>query len=155
MIATETELHLEDLEAVAGSVFATMLDLEVRPSEDPCPASSGMLTAAVYLTGPWTGAAYVHCEPRQACGFASRFLGMPAPDTVDSDVRDVLGEIANMIAGNLKCTLAPGVRVSIPSVTDGTDYTLRVCGARVVCRAGFQTEDGPFWITLARAEEEE
>ena len=28
---------------------------------------------------------------------------------VCDDVRDVMGELANMIAGNLKCTLTPGM----------------------------------------------
>jgi chemotaxis protein CheX len=112
-----------------------------------------MLTAAVYLTGEWAGAVCIHLEPQQACGFAGHFLGMPTPDAVDDDVRDVMGELANMIAGNLKCTLCPGIRVSIPSVTDGPSYSLRVCGARVVCRATFRTDAGPFWISLIDASE--
>ncbi len=145
------ELHREDLVAVVGSVFTTMMGLEAQPADDPCPSPAGMLTGAVYLTGPWAGAACVHCEPRPACHFAARFLGIPAPEAVDGDVRDVIGELANMIAGNLKCTLGQGVRVSIPSVTDGADYALRVCGASVVCHVHFRTADGPVWITLLEA----
>jgi chemotaxis protein CheX len=153
MFDAATRVHREDLESVVGSVFATMMDLQVWPSDIPCPGSAGMLTAAVYLTGEWSGAACIHVEPEQACAFAGRFLGMPTPDAVNDDVRDVMGELANMIAGNLKCTLAPGIRVSIPSVTDGAGYSLRVCGARVVCRAGFHSDAGPFWITLIAAAE--
>jgi len=146
-----TTLHREDLEAVVGSVFATMMGLDIWPCEAPCPASAGMLTAAVYLTGEWTGAACIHVQPEQACGFTGHFLGMPTPEAICDDVRDVMGELANMIAGNLKCTLTPGIRVSIPSVTDGPSYSLRVCGAHVVCRAGFNTGSGPFWISLIDA----
>jgi chemotaxis protein CheX len=153
MFDAATRVHQADLETVVGSVFATMMDLPVWPSEQPCPGPAGMLTAAVYLTGEWAGAACIHVAPQQACGFAGRFLGMPTPDAVGDDVRDVMGELANMIAGNLKCTLAPGIRVSIPSVTDGTDYSLRVCGARLVCRAGFHSESGPFWISLINVDE--
>ena len=153
MLDTVTRVHRKDLETVVASVFATMMGLEVWPSDAPCPSSGGMLTAAVYLTGEWSGAAYVHAEPEQACGFAGRFLGMPTPDKVDDDVRDVMGEIANMVAGNLKCALSPGIRVSIPSVTDGADYSLRVCGAHVVCRTGFHTDAGPLWVSLIDAAE--
>jgi CheY-specific phosphatase CheX len=96
-----------------------MMGLEVCALGRALSGPGGMLTAAVYLTGEWVGAACVHVEPEQACAFAGHFLGMPAPDAVSDDVRDVMGELANMIAGNLKCTLAPGIRVSVPSVTDG------------------------------------
>jgi len=154
MFDLTTQVHREDLESVVGSVFVTMMGLEIWPTEEPCPASAGILTAAVYLTGEWKGAVYIHLEPVPACKFAGHFLGMPAPDGVGDDVRDVMGELANMVAGNLKCTLAPGIRVSIPSVTDGPDYSLRVCGAHVICRAGFGTEAGPFWISLIDAGED-
>ena len=153
MFDAATRVRREDLESVVGSVFTAMMGLEVSGSEEPCPGSARMLTAAVYLTGEWTGAACIHVEPEQACGFTGRFLEMPTPDTVGDDVRDVMGELANMIAGNLKCTLVPGIRVSLPSVSDGAGHPLRVCGAHVVCRASFVTDDGPFWISLIDAGE--
>lgn len=153
MTETDTNVHREDLESIVAMVFATMMGLEVQPCEQPCPASAGMLTAAVYLTGEWNGAVCIHVEPRRACSFAGHFLGMPAPDAICDDVRDVMGELANMVAGNLKCTLTPGIRVSIPSVTDGPGYSLRVCGAHVVSRISFDTVSGPFWISLVKAGE--
>lgn len=146
-----TKVHREDVEAVVASVFATMMSLDARPAPEPCPGTAGMLTASVYLTGEWSGAACLYVEPARACFYAARFLGMPAADAVDDDVRDVMGELANMIAGNLKCTLAPGIRVSVPSVTDGSEYSVRVCGAREVCRAGFDTDVGQCWISVIEA----
>jgi chemotaxis protein CheX len=77
---------------------------------------------------------------------------MPTPESVDDDVRDVMGELANMVAGNLKCTFAPGIRLSIPTVTDGSDYNVRICGGRLVCETAFGTEDGPVWVTLLDTE---
>jgi chemotaxis protein CheX len=152
---TVTKISLQDLEVVVATVFVTMMGLEVWPGGEPCPASAGMLTSAVYLTGEWTGAVCIHVEPRQACRFAGCFLGMPAPEDICDDVRDVMGELANMVAGNLKCTLKPGIRVSIPSVTDGPNYSMRVCGAHVISRTSFQTESGPLWISLIEAGEED
>jgi CheY-specific phosphatase CheX len=72
---------------------------------------------------------------------------MDPPETVDDVVRDVLGELANMIGGNLKCTLTPGIRLSMPSVVDGSNYSLRVCGADIRERLAFQCAEGLFWIT--------
>jgi CheY-specific phosphatase CheX len=75
-------------------------------------------------------------------------MGLPPAESVDNDVRDVMGELANMIAGNLNSAFAPGIRVSIPSVTDGASYNVRVCGPQAACQAAFHTEAGPLWITL-------
>jgi CheY-specific phosphatase CheX len=66
---------------------------------------------------------------------------------VDDVVRDVLGEVANMIGGNLKCVLSKGTRISMPSVIDG-DYRLRVCGAVVRERLAFQCAEGVFWVAV-------
>ena len=53
-----------------------------------------------------------------------------------------------MVAGNVKCALSAGIKVSVPSVVDGPGYTLHVCGVKVVCESGFETREGPFWVTV-------
>jgi chemotaxis protein CheX len=73
---------------------------------------------------------------------------MEQPEAVTDDVRDVLGELANMIGGNIKSAVAAGLTLSMPSVTDGSDYGLRVCGSEIQDRLAFDSDDGPFWVTL-------
>jgi CheY-specific phosphatase CheX len=146
----ETPVHpqSQDIEQIAASVFSTMLGLEFQQqgSLRPCPASPGTLTAAIHLDGTWQGMVLLHCREAQACEFAARFLGTPPPTCVTDDVRDVLGELANMIAGNLKCTLRPGIRLSSPHVLDGAAGCVCPSGT-VICELGFETEDGPFWLS--------
>ena len=36
----------------------------------------------------------------------------------------------------------------MPTVVDGSDYSLRVCGAEVQQRLAFQCAEGLFWITI-------
>ena len=55
------------------------------------------MTAAVHLTGDWNGAALLECDRTQACNFAGRYFSADPSATVDDIVRDVLGELANMI----------------------------------------------------------
>jgi len=63
----------------------------------------------------------------------------------DEDVRDALGELANMLAGNLKSVLPSGVVLSMPSVIEGSDYSLRNLW-KAVDRAGAVLEHrGYFW----------
>jgi chemotaxis protein CheX len=145
---TSAEILPSELAQIVESVFETMLSLEVRECGTPWFPSGDRLTAAVHLAGDWNGAVLVECDRRQASQFAGRFLSMDPPDTVDDVVRDVLGELANMIGGNLKCVLTRGIRLSMPSVVDGSDYSLRVCGAEIQERLAFQCVEGAFWITV-------
>ncbi len=147
-----TELSAEvvpsELSQIVASVFETMLNLQVNDSETPWFPSPDRLTSAVQLMGEWNGAVLLECDRGQSCRFAARFLSIDLPPAVDDVVRDVLGELANMIGGNLKCILVPGIRLSMPSVMDGSADSLRVCGVEVRERLAFQCDEGTFWITV-------
>jgi len=149
-MSTEVSVELlsSELAQIVESVFATMMSLEVVQGRVPWFPSGDRLNAVLHLAGHWNGAVLVECDRRQACRFAGRFLSMEAPDSVDDVVRDVLGELANMIGGNLKCVLTRGIKLSMPSVVDGSDYSLRVCGAEIRERLAFQCAEGVFWITV-------
>src|SRR5690348_16504260 len=130
---TESTVRLlpSELEQIVEAVFAAMLGLKLEECGTPWFPSTDRLSSAVHLSGDWNGTVLVECDACQACRFAGRFLSMDPPEAVDDVVRDVMGELANMIGGNLKCVLTAGIRLSMPSVVDGGDYSLRVCGAEV------------------------
>jgi len=143
-----TEVTVETLAQIVKSVFATMMELEVSVSESPWIPDGDRLTSFVLMTGEWTGAVLIECSRWQACQFAGRILAMDPPCEVDDDVRDVLGELANMIGGNLKCAMPAGVHLSMPSVMEGNDYGLRICGLKVKERLAFECADGHFWVSV-------
>jgi chemotaxis protein CheX len=147
-----TELSVEilpsELAQVVQSVFATMMRLEAGECATPWFPGANRLTAVVHLAGEWNGAVLVECDRGQACRFAGRFLSIDPPADVDDVVRDVLGEVANMIGGNLKCVLKEGLRLSMPAVMDGSDYSLRVCKAEIREQLAFRCAEGAFWVTV-------
>jgi len=148
-----------------------MMNLDVTECAAPWIPNGERLTSVVHLAGEWCGAVLLECDRRQACRFSRRFLfvdgghgsgfgvseeslaGEPETGAVDDVVRDGLGELANMIGGSLKCVLKRGTLLSMPSVVDG-DYSLRVCGAEVRERLGFQCDEGVFWIAILTIEPE-
>ena len=147
-VEISTEVHRSELAEVVQSVFFTMMGLETEELVLPWTSGHERLTSAVHLAGDWCGAVLLECDRSQACQFARRFLSEPeTPAGVNDVVRDVLGELANMIGGNLKCVLARGTKLSMPSVVDG-DYSLRVCGAVVRDRLAFRCDEGTFWIVV-------
>jgi chemotaxis protein CheX len=133
---------------VVDLVFTTMLGLHVKPYPMDWTPPQEMITAAVYFAGDWHGAVLLECTRDQACSFAHLLMSIPLPDTINDDVRDALGELSNMLAGNLKSVLPPGVLLSMPSVIEGSDYSLRVCGKRLVERVPFWTAEDIFAVTM-------
>jgi chemotaxis protein CheX len=149
----QTEVCTDVLAQIVESVFLTMMELEVSSCTAPWNFIGDRMTSIVYLTGDWNGAVMLECDPHQACLFAGRILCMDPPAAVDDDVRDVLGELSNMIGGNMKSGMSTGVRLSMPSVMNGKDYDVRVCGSEIQNRISFQCDDGNFWVTVLATKE--
>jgi chemotaxis protein CheX len=133
---------------VVDTVFKTMLGLKTEPYPMNWVRPPDMVTAAVYFAGSWRGAVLLECTRCQALTFAQLLMSIGPPATVDDDVRDALGELANMLAGNLKSVLPPGVVLSMPSVIEGSDYTLQICGNRSIERVPFWSMEDIFGVTL-------
>ena len=143
-----TDVSADMLAQTVEAVFLNMMEIEVFRGDAVWVPDPHRLTAAVHISGEWNGAVLFECSPSEACYFAGKFLGTDATAAVDDGVRDVLGELANMIGGNIKFALAKGLHLSMPTVTVGSDTGLRVCGAELQDRLAFQCEAGPFWVTL-------
>jgi chemotaxis protein CheX len=143
-----TEVRTEMLVRTVGSVFVTMLGLDVSPSEIPWRPAGDLLTSYVQLTGDWNGAVLLECTRRQACRFAGLILATDPPKVVDDDVRDVLGELANVIGGNMKCGMSTAARLSMPTVIEGGDDELLLFGSKARERLTFQSSEGHFWVTI-------
>jgi chemotaxis protein CheX len=144
----ETEVRKEMLVRTVGSVFITMLGLDVFPSESRRRPEGELLTSYVQLTGDWNGAILLECTRGQACSFAGLILSTDPPETVDDDVRDALGELANVIGGNMKCGMSTAAHLSMPTVVEGADYNIRVFRTKTRERLTFQSSEGFFSVTI-------
>lgn len=133
----------EDLTQIVQSAFASMLNLEVCWCDTPWFPGNDRLTAIIHLAGNWSGAVLLECSPELACQLTGRFLSIDAPAAVDDMVRDVLGELANIIGGNLKSALAEGIRLSMPAIVDGS-VQLGAAGEGLC----FECVYGPLWMQV-------
>jgi len=140
--------YRENVEQIVAMVFQTMLEVETQPHLAPWNSYPDVVTAVVHFTGAWHGAVLLECTRQQACQFARLLMSIEIPEALNEDVRDALGELANMLAGNLKSVLPPGVYLSMPSVIEGSDYSLDICGKRAMERVPFWSDLGIFGVTL-------
>jgi len=88
----------------------------------------------------------IECSNRDACRVAELLTGIPHHEVSD-DVLDGLGELANMVGGNLKSMLHAGAGLSMPCVVEGSDSSLRICGDRPIRRFALGCRQAVFWVT--------
>lgn len=144
------EAYRTGIVEITQSVFDTMLGATARPVAEQIDKPPAALTAAVYYVGDWKGALLLECSVEQAIDWTSRLLSLPPCSSLNDDVKDGLGEVANVLAGNLKPILPPGVGLSIPSVVEGSDYSLRICRGNLFERLNFVDANGLFGIILVK-----
>jgi chemotaxis protein CheX len=125
---------LATLAPVTPEIFDMMLGLGIEPAELSLLASTAgqpTITGLVSFVGDWNGAVSLETTLTAARAFAAAMFGYDNADDVSMDeVRDAAGEMTNMAGGSVKNLLHGVSALGIPSVTDGTGYT--VCIPRTV-----------------------
>ena len=150
---TEEELikkFIVDIKEVFSSMVG--IDLMHVPLQiDPVSHFHDCVTAMVGLAGTFNGLVSIHVPSEMALFFTSSMLGMDVED-IDDDVRDALGEIANMITGSFKQHLSKGgadVKLSTPSVVTGSEYVITSMASENSFNLLFSTDDEWFMVNVS------
>lgn len=113
----------------AAEVFELMVGDPLSRWDDAATDGENDTTAMVGLAGALCGVLSIRCSASSAAAIASRMLGEPVGSTSCTDqLRDALGEICNMVAGNFKARvegLQEKCMLSVPTIVTGRDYSLR------------------------------
>jgi len=139
----------DDLYALAETVWTSILGLELGRGEEVDGKIGDLTTTAcVQITGDWEGAVTVACSRSLAGKLASAMFAMEVDELSEEEVRDAMGEIANMTGGNVK-GLAPGVNtLALPTVTEGDEDSLSIAKTRQLNRVIGISEHEPVVITV-------
>jgi chemotaxis protein CheX len=116
------------IEEVVHDVWSTYAETSLQPAVPPEaePRSAlGMVTGRIFVTGAWIGSIEVEASRVLATEAAARMLGID-PDAVSfADVKDALGELTNIIGGNIKSMLPGPSHLSLPAVWEGSAPRIR------------------------------
>lgn len=143
-------IRQEDLIAMNEQIWASMFGLTLTSCEgtDVCVHGTGYIGGCVQLVGAWQGAIRVDCNLHLARTAAARLQRREEGDLSMEDVRDTVGELANIAAGSAKALLPQPTHISLPSVADGSDYDLTVRKGRVLLQCPFECEGETLVISL-------
>jgi chemotaxis protein CheX len=148
------QLSHEDVRQIVEDIFGAMLGLSVAEREAAVNGAR-RITGCVHVSGGWEGAVAVDCTEALARRVAGSMLGLGAEEASPEDVRDAIGEVANVAGGNVKALLGTECALSLPTVTEGIDLRLSIPGARMIVDLGFESEGEPFrFLVLEKAQEQ-
>lgn len=152
MTATEVSPLVagEQIAEIARDVWSSFLSMELQPaSGDPTANLTGRtVTGCVHISGDWNGTVFLQCSAEHAQA-AAEAMFMADPGSLSADeVSDALGELTNMVGGNVKGLLPTPGRLSLPSVAHGDSYTVRVPGASLLDAVTLTCEAGPVHISV-------
>lgn len=112
------------------AVFSMMVNMDVSPEEayeDVAPPPFDGVVALLAFDGGWVGSGMVCCAEHFACEVSSCMVGHRLA-AVDAEVLDGIGEIANMVLGNIKEILEAhtgAMGLSVPTVLWGKNFCAR------------------------------
>lgn len=134
-------------------IFNCMIFIDITASP---PLTAGeqaigcQVSAMIGLTGGLSAMLGIHCPGAVGLAVAGAMLGMQLEE-VDADVKDALGEIANMLAGGIKERLSTeniDLELAIPTAVAGKSYVISapIGSQRVV--VPFTISQGQFFVEI-------
>ncbi len=117
-MSTDVVVNRDDLAEMVEQVWVSYLDPEgvsplVPTGDDGQPSE---VHSSVSISGAWTGHVVYASSTEAARMAAAAFLAMDRAEVSQEDLSDVLGELANIVGGNVKAMLPPGCFLSLPQV---------------------------------------
>lgn len=107
--------------SIAEEVFAAMIDGEpglVRPWDGDRPAADRPLHAWVDVHEAGSGRVLIEAEHATVVEITRALLAMgPDEDVTDEDMVDALGEVANVVGGNVKALVPATGVLTLPQVS--------------------------------------
>jgi chemotaxis protein CheX len=110
-------LDAETVQSIADEVWPSLVGDGEAFVPVPVPPPAELVSAWVDIVGPWTGSVVLSCAPATAEALTESVL-MTRPPTVvdDEDVADALGELANVLGGNIKSVLPGESKLGLPRI---------------------------------------
>ncbi len=128
------ELQAHDLVAITSDVWSCFLDEEVYPMpEDTADLNAESVLASVGIVGAWGGHVLLELPMAGAETAAKRMLGLE--EVTALEIVDALGELTNMVGGNVKSLLPPTCHLGLPMVVKGTVAPVGGTDTIEICRA--------------------
>ncbi|HKX27438.1 MAG TPA: chemotaxis protein CheX [Blastocatellia bacterium] len=144
-----------EIRQITEWIWFSMLEREIRHGNyfGKMTAEDCMLTGCVRISGDWDGAVTLHCSSAFARRVAALMFDIPEQNATFEHEQDALGELVNMVGGNIKSLLPAPSHLSLPAVKHGVAHTAFLSAGKVVSKIDFEYMGEPFSVSLLKNEE--
>lgn len=106
------------------------------------------LAATVPYLGSWRGAIVMRLDATLARLVGARMFMMPADALSDTEIHDAVGEVCNMIGGNLRAHLSTACELGTPTIVTGVDLEVAIPDATPIASLHYRSGDDAVAFTL-------
>lgn len=136
------------IQAVIDEVWSSIVGTALEPLDSGEALRGPTMAATVPYYGDWQGAVVVRVDAPLARIVGSRMFMTPEAELTDADVEDAVGEVCNMIGGNLREHLSRDCELGTPTIATGTELQVIVPDSRALARVRYRSEDCGVEVTL-------
>lgn len=139
----------EEISQFVTDIWSTFLNLKVSTTDqDFKPNGKGnTLAGCVQITGEWQGSVTLYAPKEIGRRIAAIMYSLDEKKVEDQQIQDVIGEITNVLAGNIKSILPAPCSISLPCVAV-TDFNLHHPGSEMLSAVNFTCEERTFLVVM-------
>ncbi|GAB98121.1 chemotaxis protein CheX [Kineosphaera limosa] len=143
-------MHLssDDVAQIVQEVWTSMLGLDVEPVEVDIDGNVPAVAGSVGVSGATDCLISMEMQEAAAKAVAAAMFGLDGDDISDDDVADAVGELTNMVGGNIKSLLPEPSTLSVPVVAHGRIPTLKVVGGKILMSQAFLSGEHPVLVSV-------
>ncbi len=134
-------------------IFTDMVMMDISVTDNQLTEISHLensISGVIGLAGKYKGVLAIHIPVSLACAITTNFLGMDVRE-INEDVEDAVGELANMLGGNVKTILAENgndIALSLPTTISGKEYDFQTQKSVERILVQFAADNSEFIVEL-------
>lgn len=140
----------EDLGRITSAAWANFdsNELTITTDVNVLKKTGEVFMACVSLKGNWNGAVLLICPHELAIETAAGIFGKQDKETSISNAEDMLGEVANMIAGGVMEIIDTSATLSLPVVAHGADITMGIQDGKIATEVSMTCKSRPVHVMV-------
>lgn len=142
------QLSSDDVAQIVTEVWSSMLGIDAERLDGRPEIEGPAVAGSVGVSGAVEAQISLEMNADAARQVAGLMFGMEVDEVSDDDVADAVGELTNMVGGNVKSLIADSGMLSLPVVAQGKPPTLRVVGGQILLQDRYLADGNVILVTV-------
>lgn len=134
---------------VVSNIWSTMLSLETKASYNKRNLMrTPLYSAYITLSGGFDGGVILQTSQRHASLVAAIIFNKELAEIQHDELRDIMGELTNIIGGHVKAMFNETCNLSLPFVVENIEANIQIPNTRILMNVMLESNNEPISITF-------